>query len=88
MTISDLVENDHNLNDVTELGLLTTRLVPNGKSFAPLSTTLRTQDFSTCIAGFMTEEEELFNSRDVVSLFTNTPIDKVLEVICSRLEKQ
>ena len=29
----------------------------------------------------------LFNSKDIVPLFTNTPIDKTLEVICSRLEK-
>ena len=33
------------------------------------------------------EEEEMFNSHNVVSLFTNTPIDKALELICSRLEK-
>ncbi|XP_072025294.1 uncharacterized protein [Amphiura filiformis] len=32
------------------------------------------------------EEGEIFNSHDVVSLFTNTPIDKSLEVIKSRLE--
>ena len=33
------------------------------------------------------EEEEIFNSHNVVSFFTNTPIDKALELICSRLEK-
>ena len=39
------------------------------------------------MVGIMIEEEEIFNSHIVVSLFTNTPIDKALEVICSRLEK-
>ena len=29
----------------------------------------------------MIEEEEMFNLRDVVSLFINTPTDKALEVI-------
>ena len=32
------------------------------------------------------EEGEIFNSHDVVSLFTNTPIDQSLDVIRSRLE--
>ena len=34
-----------------------------------------------------TIEDEILNSHDVVSLFTNTPIDKALEVIGDRLEK-
>ncbi|XP_072030404.1 uncharacterized protein [Amphiura filiformis] len=34
----------------------------------------------------MVEEEEIFNSHDVVSLFTNTPIEQSLQVIKSRLE--
>ncbi|XP_072032868.1 uncharacterized protein [Amphiura filiformis] len=34
----------------------------------------------------MIEEEEIFNSHDVVSLFTNTPIEQSLQVIKSRLE--
>ncbi|XP_072047082.1 uncharacterized protein [Amphiura filiformis] len=33
------------------------------------------------------EEGEIFNSHDVVSLFTNTPVDKSLEVIKQRLQK-
>ena len=35
----------------------------------------------------MIEEGEIFNSHDVVSLFTNTPIVQSLDVIRSRLEK-
>ncbi|XP_072046601.1 uncharacterized protein [Amphiura filiformis] len=38
------------------------------------------------MAEVMIEEGEIFNSHDVVSLFTNTPIEKSLEVIKSRLE--
>ena len=33
----------------------------------------------------MIEEGEIFNSHDVVSLFTNTPIDQSLDVLRSRL---
>ena len=32
------------------------------------------------------EDGKIFNSHDVVSLFTNTPIDKTLETIRERLE--
>ena len=39
------------------------------------------------LAAVFIEEGEIFNSHDVVSLFTNTPTDKSLEVIRSRLEK-
>ncbi|XP_072033416.1 uncharacterized protein [Amphiura filiformis] len=38
------------------------------------------------LAEVMIEEEEIFNSHDVVSLFTNTPIEQSLQVIKSRLE--
>ena len=34
----------------------------------------------------MIEEDETFASHDVVSLFTNTPIDKALTVISQRLD--
>ncbi|XP_053405046.1 uncharacterized protein LOC128558855 [Mercenaria mercenaria] len=34
----------------------------------------------------MNEEDEIFASHNVVSLFTNTPIDKALEIIRDRLE--
>ena len=44
------------------------------------------KDFSTYMAGIIIEKEEVFNSHDVVFLFTNTPIDKALDVICSRLK--
>ena len=32
------------------------------------------------------EEDEIFNSHDVVSLFTNVPIDETLAIIKDRLE--
>ncbi|XP_072033048.1 uncharacterized protein [Amphiura filiformis] len=38
------------------------------------------------LAEVMIEEGEIFNSHDVVSLFTNTPIDESLNVIKARLE--
>ena len=33
------------------------------------------------------DEEGILNSHDVVSLFTNTPIDQVLKIVKDRLEK-
>ena len=39
------------------------------------------------MAGIMIEEEQMFNTHDVVSRLTNTQLDKALEVICCRLEK-
>ena len=34
------------------------------------------------------EEEDILNSHNVVSLFTNTPIDQVLEIVKTRLENE
>ena len=34
------------------------------------------------------DEEDILNSHDVVSLFTNTPIDQVLDIVKDRLEKE
>ena len=34
------------------------------------------------------EEEDILNSHDVVSTFTNTPIDQVLEIVKTRLENE
>ncbi len=34
------------------------------------------------------EEDEILNSHDVVSLFTNTPIDQVLDIVKQRLENE
>jgi hypothetical protein len=39
------------------------------------------------LAEVMIDDGEIFNSHDVVSLFTNTPIDQSLQVIQSRLEQ-
>jgi len=33
------------------------------------------------------DNDEILNSHDVVSLFTNTPVDKALDVITERLQK-
>ncbi|XP_053392037.1 uncharacterized protein LOC128554747 [Mercenaria mercenaria] len=44
------------------------------------------KDFSKCMATVMINENEMFNSHDVVSLFTNTPIEKVLRVNEDRLK--
>ena len=41
---------------------------------------------SDSLSTVMIEEDEVFASHDVVSLFTNTPIDKALIVIRDRLE--
>ena len=34
------------------------------------------------------EEDDILNSHDVVSLFTNTPVEKVLEIVEQRLERE
>ena len=39
------------------------------------------------ISGICREEGDIFNSHDVVSLFTNTPINKTLEIIRNRLNE-
>ena len=39
------------------------------------------------LTGVMIEDNDIFNSHDVVALFTNTPIDKTLEIIKTKLEK-
>ncbi len=41
---------------------------------------------SESLAEVLIEEDEIFNSHDVVSLFTNTPIDESLNIIKERLE--
>ena len=41
---------------------------------------------SDSLSTVMIEEDEVFASHDVVSLFTNTPIDKALSIIQDRLE--
>ncbi|XP_072028349.1 uncharacterized protein [Amphiura filiformis] len=40
------------------------------------------------LAELVIEEDEILNSYDVVSLFTNTPIDQVLDIVKHRLEKE
>ena len=47
---------------------------------------LNSKNLAEDLAEVFIEEGEIFNSHDVVSLFTNTPINKSLEVIRSRLE--
>ena len=47
---------------------------------------LNSKHLSESLAEVMIEEGEIFNSHDVDSLFTNTPIDQSLDVIGSRLE--
>ncbi|XP_072044968.1 uncharacterized protein [Amphiura filiformis] len=39
------------------------------------------------LSGVLVEEDEIFNSHDVVSLFTNTPIQETMEIIRERLEE-
>ncbi|XP_072039403.1 uncharacterized protein [Amphiura filiformis] len=39
------------------------------------------------LTGVLIDDGDIFNSHDVVSLFTNTPIDKTLEIIRDRLTK-
>ncbi|XP_072039173.1 uncharacterized protein [Amphiura filiformis] len=40
------------------------------------------------LAELVIEEDEILNSHDIVSLFTNTPIDQVLDIVKHRLEKE
>ena len=47
---------------------------------------LNSKHLSESLVEVMIEEGEIFNSHDVVSLFTNTPIDQSLEVIGTRLK--
>jgi hypothetical protein len=42
-------------------------------------------DLAESLSDFTIEEDEILNSHDVVSLFTNTPVDKALEIIKERL---
>ncbi|XP_053372811.1 uncharacterized protein LOC123560857 [Mercenaria mercenaria] len=44
------------------------------------------KDLAGKMCEIMIEEDEIFASHDVVSLFTNTPTDKALEIIRDRLE--
>ncbi|XP_072041057.1 uncharacterized protein [Amphiura filiformis] len=45
------------------------------------------KQLSEDLAKVVIDEEDILNSHDVVSLFTNTPIDQVLDIVQSRLEK-
>ena len=47
---------------------------------------LNSKHLSESLAEVMIEEGEIFNSHDVVLLFTNSPTDQSLDVIRSRLE--
>ena len=47
---------------------------------------LNSKHLSESLAEVIIEEGEIFNSHDVVSLFTNTPIDQSLDVIRTRLQ--
>ena len=40
------------------------------------------------LAELIIEEEDILNLHDVVSLFTNTPIDQVLEIVKRRLQSE
>ena len=42
-------------------------------------------DMAESLSDFVIEEEDILNSHDVVSLFTNTPVEKALHVIEKRL---
>jgi hypothetical protein len=48
---------------------------------------INSRQLANDLAGVMIEEDDIFNSHDVVSLFTNTPINKTLEIIKTRLQK-
>jgi len=43
------------------------------------------QHLASALEGITVHEDEMLNSHDVVSLFTNTPVSKALEVIKERL---
>ena len=55
-----------------------------GKTEHPLK---KLKELVKSLSTLVIEEEKILNSHNVVSLFTNTPIDKALEVIQERLEK-
>ena len=46
------------------------------------------QHLASELSELIIDVEDLLNSHDVVSLFTNTPIDQVLDIVKSRLEKE
>ena len=43
------------------------------------------KDLAEELSGVFIEENEIFNSHDVVSLFTNTPIKESMDIIKKRL---
>ena len=47
---------------------------------------VNSKDISESLAEVIIQEGEIFNSHDVVSLFTNTPIDQSSDVIKVRLQ--
>ncbi|XP_072037656.1 uncharacterized protein [Amphiura filiformis] len=46
------------------------------------------KQLSEDLAKVVIDEEDILNSHDVVSLFTNTPIDQVLDIVQRRLENE
>ena len=46
------------------------------------------QHLASELAELVIEEGDILNSHDVVSLFTNTPIDQVMDIVKDRLEKE
>ena len=48
---------------------------------------LNSKQLSDDFSDITVEEDEILNSHDVVSLFTNTPIELILEIIQQRLEE-
>ena len=49
---------------------------------------MNSQHLAKELADIVIEAGDILNSHDVVSLFTNTPIDQVLEIVKNRLEKE
>ena len=45
------------------------------------------KDFAEAVLGLTIQDGDIFNSHDVVSLFTNTPIDDTIEIIRKRLSE-
>ncbi len=45
------------------------------------------KDLAQSLSELVIQEDEILNSHDVVSIFTNTPIEKALEIIKDRLQK-